>query len=464
MKLKESAQVTIGISLLIILMGILTGVILFYAAGLLSAIFVFIDYYRLIRAKEDIRANVDVKSGLSRNTVYLGASTQLVCRLINNGAFTYRLHVNQPLDDSIKSDGVWKPIELSSGSTVYLKMLLEPSAGNLFSLEPPEVAFESWLFKDSFSLGKMQQLNVLLPVGVRIDRIGPSGVRSKSSFEMFDATTIKKGQGADFHDIRKYVGGDNIRHIDWIRSGRLNDLMVRDYEDDQPLPVFIFIDLDTSMGLGSEHTALQTAVDLATELVNKYVVNGERIGVTGFTGIGTSSFIPPLMGNEHLYDIRNMLSRLKTVENDGRVYRHEQGTLPYEIKTLFKDRPGLFIDDMLREYSANIDDDGFSRAIRSAIRYLNTSSRMVVITNLSMGLASLMNNARIAVYYGHKVSVVLIPHMWHDEREHADAEAENAVLTLKANGIDAIVMHPGERPDSVIKRGRLTGIKVRTRR
>jgi predicted Fe-Mo cluster-binding NifX family protein len=119
---------------------------------------------------------------------------------------------------------------------------------------------------------------------------------------------------------------------------------------------------------------------------------------------------------------------------------------------------------MLREYEANIENDGFSRSIRSAIRYLNMPSRMVVITNLSMGLLSLLNNARIAKYYGHKVSVVLMPHTWHEEKEQAYIEINKAVHTLKANGIDAIAMRPGERPDNVIKRGGLGSVKVRVRR
>jgi hypothetical protein len=81
-----------------------------------------------------------------------------------------------------------------------------------------------------------------------------------------------------------------------------------------------------------------------------------------------------------------------------------------------------------------------------------------------MGMTSLMNNVRIAVYYGHKVSVVLIPHTWHEDEAEADMEINRAAGTLRANGIDAVVMHPGELPDNVIKKGGLAGVKVRVRR
>jgi hypothetical protein len=154
MELKESALATIFIFLFTLSMGILTGGILFYTVAALSALLIITDYYSLIRAKRDILANVEIKSGLSRNEVYLGASTQLVCRLVNNGSIGHQLQVKSRLDDSIRSDGVWKPIQLPSGSTVYLKMMLEPTAGGMFTLEPSDIFIESWLFKDSFPYGK----------------------------------------------------------------------------------------------------------------------------------------------------------------------------------------------------------------------------------------------------------------------------------------------------------------------
>ena len=134
------------------------------------------------------------------------------------------------------------------------------------------------------------------------------------------------------------------------------------------------------------------------------------------------------------------------------------------LKNIFRNRSGMLIDDMLREYEANIEDDGFSRSIKTAILSINTPSRLVVITNLSMGMTSLLNNLRIAQYYGYKVSVVLMPHTWHEEEELARAEVNDAVNTLKANGVDAIVMVPGEAPGDVIKKSGSTRIKARIRR
>jgi uncharacterized protein (DUF58 family) len=465
MELKESALVTIGISLFILLMGVFTGVILFYLAVAFLVIFIFVDFYRLLSIKRSIGTDIGITSELSRNEIYLGSSVCLVCRLVNSGNRTQEFRLDQPLDDRIKSNTVWRSIKLLPGSTIFLDMWLNPDSGGQYTFEPPRVAAVSWLFRDSFSAGEKLELNVLPPMGVIFERIGSNGIRSKLGHGMFDATTVKGGQGIDFRAVKKYEGGDDVRHIDWVRSSRANELIVRDYEEELSIPVFFLMDLDTTMSFG-EPSALQAAVGLVTDLGKKYLVGLERIGFIGFSRSGVAYFIPPRMGIDHLYNLRLTLSRLETIDSEDNVYRHDQDSLPFELKRMFKEinQADFPLDEMLLEYSANIKDDGFSQAAKSALRCLNTPSRLVVITNLSMGLASLANNARIATYYGHRVSVVLMPHMWHDDPGQAEVEANSAATTLIAIGVDAIVMHPDDKSDNIIKLGASMGIKARVKR
>jgi hypothetical protein len=75
-----------------------------------------------------------------------------------------------------------------------------------------------------------------------------------------------------------------------------------------------------------------------------------------------------------------------------------------------------------------------------------------------MGMMSLMNNLRIARYYGHKVSVVLLPRTWHDEEGLAMEESVEIMQKLNAYGIEAAIMGPEDTPDSVIRRGGIVGL------
>jgi uncharacterized protein (DUF58 family) len=455
MELKESALAVIGASLTLILLGLLTGGFLFYIAAALAAVFLAADYYRLTITMDDLRSRLDVKYGLSRNEVYLGATTLLICRLTYNGRSNRTVLVRQPLDPELTADGAWGPVSISPDSTKYLRLTLRTPAGGTFTISPPSIEAESWLFRDSYPAGKTHRLNVLLPLGAQMQRVGRPAPRMNKSLGIFDATTMKKGQGVDFYAIRKYEGGDSMKRVDWIRSSRANQLMVRDYEDDQPLPAFFIIDLAPSMGRSE---GLKSAISLTTALFNKIHVNWERIGIIAFSPAGVVQYLPPRIGSAQLHDMRAILSNLKAT--DSKVdSRHYQEALPYELKNVFREgEAGMLVNQTLREYMANIRDDGFSRAIMTALKAVNTPSRLFIMTDVSMGMMSLMNNLRIARYYGHKVSVVLLPRTWHDEEGLAMEESVEIMQKLNAYGIEAAIMGPEDTPDSVIRRGGIVGL------
>ena len=38
-----------------------------------------------------------------------------------------------------------------------------------------------------------------------------------------DYRTLLKGHGTDFHDVREYEPGDDVRHIDWNVTARMDE-------------------------------------------------------------------------------------------------------------------------------------------------------------------------------------------------------------------------------------------------
>ncbi len=413
-----------------------------------------------------MRQNLVIKRGLSSNEIYMGSTTQLVCRFTYNGKAVRKMLVTQPLDEVLHGNGQWKPVKLYPGSSVYFRTVLEPAKSGIFTIAPPDISVESWLFKDQFNIGKDLPLTVFLSIGGLTHRIGPSSIRANRETSIFDATTIQRGRGMDFLSIRRYIGGDSLKRIDWVRSSRMSDLMVREFEDEQPTPAFFLVDIDPSMGLGEDESGLTSAVKLSAAIISKILVNDERIGAASFSGAGIEQYIYAGMGNDHMYNLRAMLSGLKTTSEDKYVRRHDHETLPYDVQNLFGREPGLkaFIDDTLRDYMANIKDDGFSRAINRVLKSLNTQSSIIIITNLSMGMTSMLNGIRIAKYYGHQVSVVLLPRIWQEDAELTGVETIGDLATLRAHGIDAVIMYPGEKPEDVIKSSGAISLKAVTRR
>ncbi|NBU21707.1 DUF58 domain-containing protein, partial [bacterium] len=61
-----------------------------------------------------------------------------------------------------------------------------------------------------------------------------------------------KGQGVQFSEHRVYVPGDDVRHIDWKVSARTRDPLVKKFEEERELNVFLVIDVSQSEGFGSK--------------------------------------------------------------------------------------------------------------------------------------------------------------------------------------------------------------------
>src|SRR3954467_2531260 len=60
-----------------------------------------------------------------------------------------------------------------------------------------------------------------------------------------------KGHGMQFSEHRLYVAGDDIRHIDWKVSARTREPMVKKYEEERELTVFLVVDVSGSKQFGS---------------------------------------------------------------------------------------------------------------------------------------------------------------------------------------------------------------------
>ena len=58
----------------------------------------------------------------------------------------------------------------------------------------------------------------------------------------------KVGAGVEFADFRGYVPGDDFRAVDWRAYMRLGRLILRLYEEETDLPIYLFVDASQSMG------------------------------------------------------------------------------------------------------------------------------------------------------------------------------------------------------------------------
>ena len=72
-------------------------------------------------------------------------------------------------------------------------------------------------------------------------------------------TTRRRGQGLEFDDLRQYLEGDDIRHIDWQVTARSGKPHVRLFREERERTVTVVLDLSPSMFTGTRRLRAVTA-------------------------------------------------------------------------------------------------------------------------------------------------------------------------------------------------------------
>ena len=89
-----------------------------------------------------------------------------------------------------------------------------------------------------------------------------------------------KGQGVQFSEHRQYTPGDDIRHLDWKVSARNREPLIKQYEEERELNVFIIADLSASLEFGSKNqTKREVLAELGAMIAYAASNSGDKVGV-----------------------------------------------------------------------------------------------------------------------------------------------------------------------------------------
>src|SRR5437660_7423812 len=82
-----------------------------------------------------------------------------------------------------------------------------------------------------------------------------------------DYRTLWRGAGLDLADLREYQHHDDVRHIDWNVTARLQQPYVRQFTEDRELNAWFLLDLSGSVDFGSaERTKRTVSAELGAAL------------------------------------------------------------------------------------------------------------------------------------------------------------------------------------------------------
>jgi uncharacterized protein (DUF58 family) len=117
-----------------------------------------------------------------------------------------------------------------------------------------------------------------------------------------------RGEGTDFLDLREYEPGDDVRHIDWNVTARMDTLFVRQYAEDRELTAWLLLDRSPSMGFGPiERPKERVTAELATSIARLLTRSGNRVGAVLFDNEVEATLPPRSSRNQVLALARSLL-------------------------------------------------------------------------------------------------------------------------------------------------------------
>jgi len=128
-----------------------------------------------------------------------------------------------------------------------------------------------------------------------------------------DYRTLFRGHGLDLADLREYVYHDDVRHIDWNVTARLQTPYVREYNEEREVAAWFLLDLSASVDFGSRQLRKRAvSTEFVAVLARILTRHGNRVGAL-FYGSRVDAVIPARSGRRQvLHILHRMLTRPPT--------------------------------------------------------------------------------------------------------------------------------------------------------
>lgn len=112
-----------------------------------------------------------------------------------------------------------------------------------------------------------------------------------------------------FTDYRPYSPGDDTRNLDWGTYLRLDRLVLRLFEEEADLPVYVFVDVSRSMDFGTP-SKFDFARKFAAAIAYVALINHDRVSLVAFSD-GVIAEMPARRGKSQAWRLLHFLERLQ---------------------------------------------------------------------------------------------------------------------------------------------------------
>lgn len=113
-------------------------------------------------------------------------------------------------------------------------------------------------------------------------------------------SSVFKGRGMEFAEVREYMPGDDIRTIDWNVTARYGRPFIKKFVEERELTVILLIDASASQKFGTQDKfKSELTAEISSILAFSAIKNNDRVGMVMFTD-KIEKVIRPKKGRNHI--------------------------------------------------------------------------------------------------------------------------------------------------------------------
>ncbi|WP_422924863.1 DUF58 domain-containing protein [Singulisphaera sp. PoT] len=153
--------------------------------------------------------------------------------------------------------------------------------------------------------------------------------------------TRQLGGGIEFADHREYAPGDDFRYLDWNVYARHDELLLKRFQEEEDLHVYILLDCSKSMDFG-DPPKFNFARQIAAALAYIALADLDRVAIVAFAGDIVAD-LPLMRGKSRILSLLKFLEGLSSQGEvtdlnrviSGFVHRNQRHGLAVIVSDLF---------------------------------------------------------------------------------------------------------------------------------
>ncbi len=204
-------------------------------------------------------------------------------------------------------------------------------------------------------LSPAPQLDTILQ---KVRLIELRALRKLDSSRIGHFRSVFLGQGMEFDQVREYVPGDDVRHMDWSATARAGKPFIKVHVEERDLCVILALDVSPSAGFGTVgSTKREQMAELAAVLAFAALRGDDRVGLILF-GEEVEYTLPPGRGREHVLQVVRAILAHRPQTRGTRI-----APALAHLQRLYRRRAAVFL---ISDFFTQDDPEELDRALRVA--------------------------------------------------------------------------------------------------